>query len=69
MSVKSMTQCLLQILGRISANFNRFYGSSIEVRVKSDLYRMSVTHGDNDLGTGYVLHLRKVKQKSKDRQC
>ena len=68
-SHKSMTQCSLQVLGGASATFERSYGGPVKVRVKSDPYRMFVTRGDNEIGTCYVLHPRKVTRKVKDRDC
>lgn len=68
-SYKSMTQCSLQVLGRASATFERSYGGLVEVRVKSDPYRMFVTRGGNDIGTCYVLHPRKVTRMVKDQDC
>ena len=68
-SQKSMTQCSLQVLGGASAAFERSYDGPVKVRVKSDLYCMFATRGDNEIGTCYVLHPRKVTRKVKDRDC
>ena len=59
-SHKHMKKCSLLFLAGASAIFERPYGDSLNVRVKSNPYRMFVTRGDQDLGTCYVLHPRSV---------
>jgi hypothetical protein len=66
---KSMTKCSLLVLGGASASFERSYGAPLNVVVKSNPYRMFVTHDDNEIGTCYVLHPRKTTRKVKDKDC
>ncbi len=68
-TARSMTECSLQVLGGATAKFERSYGTALNVRVKSNPYRMFVTRGDNDVGTCYVLHPRKTTRRVKDRDC
>lgn len=68
-STKSMTKCSLLILAGASATFERPYGDPLNVRVKSNPYRMFVTRGDNKIGTCYVLYPRKVTRQVKEQDC
>jgi hypothetical protein len=68
-TARSMTECSLQVLGGATATFERAYGSALNVRVKSNPYRMFVTRGENDVGTCYVLHPRKTTRRVTDSEC
>jgi hypothetical protein len=68
-SYKSMTRCSLQVFGGAVATFDRSNGNPVNVIVKSNPYRMFITRGDNDIGTCYVLHPKKVRRKVKGRDC
>lgn len=68
-STKSMTKCSLLVLAGASATFERPYGDPLNVRVKSNPYRMFVTRGDNKIGTCYVLYPRKVTRQAKEQDC
>ena len=68
-STKSMTKCSLLVLAGASATFERPYGDPVNVRVKSDPYRMFVTRGGKKIGTCYVLYPRRVTRQVKERDC
>ncbi len=64
-----MKKCSLLSLAGVSATFERPYGDSLHVRVKSKPYRMFVTRGDQLVGTCYVLHPRRVARRVEGRDC
>ena len=64
-----MKKCSLLSLAGASATFERPYGDSLHVRVKSKPYRMFVTRGDQIVGTCYVLHPRRVARRVEGRDC
>ena len=68
-SHKEMKKCSLLLLAGASATFERPYGDSLNVRVKSNPYRMFVTRGDQRVGTCYVLHPRKIARQVEGRDC
>ena len=68
-SHKHMKKCSLLFLAGVSAIFERPYGDSLNVRVKSNPYRMFITRGDRHLGTCYVLHPRRVTRQVEGRDC
>ncbi len=68
-SHKQMKKCSLLLLAGASATFERPYGNSLNVRVKSNPYRMFVTRGDQLLGTCYVLYPRRIARQIEGRDC
>lgn len=66
---RSMSACSLQVLGGAQATFERPTGDPLNVTVKSNPYRMFVTRGENEVGTCYVLHPRKVTRKVTYKDC
>ncbi len=64
-----MKKCSLLSLAGASATFERPYGASLHVRVKSKPYRMFVTRGNQRVGTCYVLHPRRVARRVEGRDC
>ena len=68
-SHKQMKKCSLLLLAGAVATFERPYGDSLNVRVKSNPYRMFVTRGDQRLGTCYVLYPRRIARQIEGRDC
>ena len=68
-SHKKMKKYSLLFLAGASATFERPYSDSLNVRVKSNPYRMFVTHSNLLFGNSYVLHPRRVTRQVEDRDC
>ena len=68
-SHKQMKKCSLLFLAGASATFERPYGDSLNVRVKSNPYRMFVTRSNQRIGTCYVLHPRRIARQIEGRDC